>query len=201
MEADLPVEIQENIISQASIESLKGFRTTSKNLKVLADREIAKRYLKIHRPDDIYQGTEQNISHMIQYLTHLEEVVVKPAIAAGPNGSQEQRDFLSGEIRWADYPTLRYLLERGAVPTEELIDEYNILVDPRQRHNPKLVDNSAMLVALALKYGLNIHPDCPARYVLLAVHSLYRERNLDVPAWVPANPNEWPAPVDMDFWG
>jgi hypothetical protein len=198
----VPPQVKEIVAHEASIADLKNYRLVSRELKEIADREILQRYRKIHRPDSLYsQEAALSIGHMIRYLTLLENEVVNPAVAAGPNGSPAQIEFLSRELLWAlDYPRLRYLLERGADVNyegvaEHIVMEYNVASDSRQRQNPAVIEEALIMVAICLKYGMVIPTDVPARDALEQIRSRFH-------AYLPEfsfDPRHWPEYVSMDF--
>jgi len=77
---DLPVQLKEHVISMTTtLSHLKQIRLTNKMFKELADRELKRRYRKIHRPDTTVPFNPNNdatIPEMIRFLNWIENKII-----------------------------------------------------------------------------------------------------------------------------
>lgn len=184
------------VFPNATIAALKNARLLSKVHKVMAEKELMKRYKKITRPDNFFNAVmvpDRTLPEIIHYLTMIEDNIVTPAKAAGRDGSQAQIDFLSNLLfdvseyrkKYIDYPVIRYLLEHRANPNIKkevryttypvpfsfaLINRFDFFVN---NGNDEKADETSLMFALALRYSMIITRDeTPAREIIENLHDM-----------------------------
>ena len=223
----LPNEIYMGFVfPNATIDALKKARLLSKAHKQMAEREIMKRYKNFIRADDLfakeYAGS-RSLPQIMLYLTRIENNIINPAMAAGPNGSPAQIAFLSTLLfefhpleyhrnveaydrvshKFAtDYPTFRYLLERGANPntrptrgTKTIADMLISFFKEVHPQNDWETDERTAIFTLAIRYGMTIDNEYnKAKEILQRANEYFPEK-------LPLNmrdPSEWPSMFEED---
>jgi hypothetical protein len=175
----LPNQILEPILGNQSIKDLKSFRLTSRANKQAVDAEIARRYKKIHRKDTLYPASHSSeldqpsenvtIGEMMKYLTYIEETIIEPSMEAGPNGSEEQKHFLTYlldklllELLWGPSPSAQRICYLKRAPPPSIMRSWGThLFDP-VRSRKRAVLSAYPTLRYLLDHGAN--PNSSSRY-------------------------------------